>query len=617
MAIPSFDENVITRENKEMFELTITSDAVISTDITFTMDRISDGDKFKAVDASFVSADGMVVKRNYKKYEKRNVGQTLPKIAFQVFEKQIINLSADEKENFPICRYVPGGELYCGIFSSLGEYRKNRKYSKTIEYLVYEYDGNKQFVIYCWNVFSTILFVQECLKRFGAPGDAFKLIYCEKTEKEKGEKGSAAEAADNKTGAWGYLNEFSQILIDSKNIIFRGAPGTGKTHLAKEIAADIVSNGQVANYFELTPEQKKQVEFVQFHPSYDYSDFVEGLRPKLNSDGSMGFELKAGIFKQFADDARKNYENSQKSQAEIAKELSVQAAMEEFFSGIEFGSDVFETVNGNKFTVTNVTDSHIYISIPENATSKNLALPISEIRMMLESEKEFKKVKDITSFLGKTYATQGYSYDFVIYNEILKKKRNSGRVPKKQELKKYVFIIDEINRGEISKILGELFFAIDPGYRGKAGEVSTQYANMHSEPEEKFYIPENVYIIGTMNDIDRSVDSFDFALRRRFRFIEIKADSRLEMLDGLEDDALKAEAIGRMKALNAEIAECLNENYQIGAAYFLKLKTLGFDRLWTDFLRPLLREYTVGMYDETGIMDKFEKAYGYKVEAES
>ena len=179
------------------------------------------------------------------------------------------------------------------------------------------------------------------------------------------------------------------------------------------------------------------------------------------------------------------------------------------------------------------------------------------------------------------------------------------------EQKKYIFIIDEINRGEISKIFGELFFAIDPGYRGRAGEISTQYANLHSDPDEKFYVPENVYIIGTMNDIDRSVDSFDFAMRKRFRFIELKADECLEMLDSLEEN-LKEEAIRRMAALNKEIAatEDLNEDYQIGAAYFLKLKTLTFKQLWTDYLRPLLQEYVRGMYDEEGIMKRFARAYG-------
>jgi 5-methylcytosine-specific restriction endonuclease McrBC GTP-binding regulatory subunit McrB len=172
----------------------------------------------------------------------------------------------------------------------------------------------------------------------------------------------------------------------------------------------------------------------------------------------------------------------------------------------------------------------------------------------------------------------------------------------------FVFIIDEINRGEISKIFGELFFALDPGYRGRIGEVSTQYANLHENPEERFFIPDNVYIIGTMNDIDRSVDSFDFAMRRRFRFIEIKASDRLEMLDGLNE---KDEAIRRMNSLNEAISgiEELNENYHIGASYFLKLKTLNFGQLWTDYLAPLLQDYVRGMYDEKGILEKLKEAY--------
>lgn len=205
--------------------------------------------------------------------------------------------------------------------------------------------------------------------------------------------------------------------------------------------------------------------------------------------------------------------------------------------------------------------------------------------------------------------------DFAIYKAIKAKKSTVSKAKAKQEeLKKYIFIIDEINRGEISKIFGELFFAIDPGYRGKAGEISTQYSNLHSDPGEKFYIPENVYIIGTMNDIDRSVDSFDFAMRRRFRFVELRADERLEVLASLENEELEAEAIRRMAALNKAIAEVedLNENYQIGASYFLKLKTLDFDQLWTDYLQPLLQEYIQGMYDEEGIMNRFARAYGYQ-----
>lgn len=602
---------------QEKFELVISSDSVTSTDERFTMDNLSLGDNYKPLGAFFRKANGEEIKRTYSKGERRNSNQTLPRIACQVFEKQLAAMSIESKESFPICKYNPSSEMICGIYASVEEFREHRK---TIEYLVYSYDNGRQFVFYCWNIFSTIIFVQECLKRFGEPGDQMILTYREKDEQEDQEATAEAAAQEELVQQFkGYQNPYSSMLIESKNLIFRGAPGTGKSYLAKEIAADIISNGYYEKYTQLSDEQKKQVEFVQFHPSYDYSDFVEGLRPKVNDDGSMGFELQDGIFKKFVTRARKNYEDSQKSKEAIAKEVSVQESMMDFFSGIELGVDTFKTINGNEFTITSVDDKHINISIPGNATVNKLSLSVDEVRRMLESDVKFTKIKDITAFFGKTFATQGYSYDFAIYKAIKAKKGATSKAKTKTtELKKYIFIIDEINRGEISKIFGELFFAIDPGYRGKAGEISTQYSNLHSDPDEKFYIPENVYIIGTMNDIDRSVDSFDFAMRRRFRFVELRADERLEMLALLDDEDLEAEAIRRMAALNREIAdvEDLNENYQIGASYFLKLKTLSFDQLWTDYLQPLLQEYVQGMYDEEGLMNKFAKAYGYKKPAE-
>lgn len=597
---------------QEKFEMTITADGVTSTDERFTMDNLSLGDNYKPLNAYLQKADGEVIKRTYSKGERRNSNQTMPRIACQVFEKQIASLSVEGRESFPVCKYNPSSETICGIYTSVEEFRQHRK---TIEYLTYSYDNGRQFVLYCWNVFSTIIFVQECLKRFGEPGDKMILTYREKDEREEQEATAEAAAQEELVQQFkGYQNPFSSMLIESKNLIFRGAPGTGKSYLAKEIAADIISNGYYEKFTQLSEEQRKQVEFVQFHPSYDYSDFVEGLRPKVNDDGTMGFELQDGIFKKFIARARKNYEDSQKSKEAIEREVSVQESMTDFFSGIELGVDTFKTINGNEFTITSVDESHINISIPGNATVNKLALNVDEIRRMLESDVKFTKIKDITAFFGKTFATQAYSYDFAIYKAIKSKRASSAKGKTKQaELKKYIFIIDEINRGEISKIFGELFFAIDPGYRGRAGEISTQYANLHADPDEKFYIPENVYIIGTMNDIDRSVDSFDFAMRRRFRFVELRADERLEMLANLEDEELEAEAIRRMSALNREIAavEDLNENYQIGASYFLKLKTLTFDQLWTDYLHPLLQEYIQGMYDEEGIMNRLAKAYGY------
>lgn len=598
-------------QNK-IFILTITADDVKSTDIRFTLNNLGLGDNYKPVGAYFQSSNGQKTERTRKKNENTISNRTMPSLACQLFEKQLDALSADEKVNFPICQYSQDGYIIRGIYTSEDEYKNGRR--NTMVYFTYNYDNGKQFVFEYWNLFSTIKFVQECLKRFGANGDKFVLEYIEKEEKKKAQSNNEEDVIDDPImNLQGYKNKYSNWLIESKNIIFRGAPGTGKTYLAKEIAADIVSKGNIDKYDNLTAEQKQQIEFVQFHPSYDYTDFVEGLRPIPNSDDSMGFKLCDGIFKAFVDRARKNHVNSQKSLETIEKELSVQEAIEEFFSNIELGVTTFKTVRGSEFTITEVDDDRIRIYILSNEKANTLLLDSDKLKTMLESENDF-ELKDIKEFFGYARRMQDHSYYLAIYKEIKalksKKKRLTTQV-KKEDPKNYVFIIDEINRGEISKIFGELFFSIDPGYRGEIGAVKTQYANLHKDPDEKFYIPDNVYIIGTMNDIDRSVDSFDFAMRRRFRFIEIKADEKIEMLNRLGNPAKIQDAVDHMTALNKAILEIedLNENYQIGASYFLKLESLTVDQLWTDYLQPLLQEYIRGMYDEKGIMSKLEKAY--------
>lgn len=195
--------------------------------------------------------------------------------------------------------------------------------------------------------------------------------------------------------------------------------------------------------------------------------------------------------------------------------------------------------------------------------------------------------------------------------------------------KSYVFIIDEINRGEISKIFGELFFSIDLGYRGEKGLVKTQYQNLitdESDPfYEGFYVPENVYIIGTMNDIDRSVESMDFAMRRRFAWEEVKANENTGMLDELKD--MKEEVIEVMKRLNAAIwnedtntgIEGLNAAYHIGGSYFSKLtlylhedhanKEAAYKHLWDNHLKGVLFEYLRGTADAMENLKMLEQVY--------
>ena len=281
---------------------------------------------------------------------------------------------------------------------------------------------------------------------------------------------------------------------------------------------------------------------------------------------------------------------------------------------MEFPSDKLYTKRQSSFIITEIDENYIYISIPENEVSKNAKLKIKDIETMLTSESQFEQVKDITQFFNKNNATQEFSYYLTLYKMIKNESIQDEIIEIDNELKNFVFIIDEINRGEISKIFGELFFSIDPGYRGEKGSVSTQYANLH-ETDEKFYIPENVYIIGTMNDIDRSVDTFDFAMRRRFRFVEITAESQLGMLDEVLGDKAE-EAKIRLRNLNAEIEKVqeLNSHYHIGPSYFLNLKDVDFDYelLWSDYLKPLLEDYLRGSYEEVEKLKILKKAFDLK-----
>lgn len=407
----------------------------------------------------------------------------------------------------------------------------------------------------------------------------------------------------------GMCGDVLTLLKNNHNIILTGAPGTGKTYLAKQIARLMLFGKK--NEDELNENEKKQFNeqcgFVQFHPSYDYTDFVEGLRPVKSEDENGIFERKDGCFKAFCKKAIVYQRTNVSDNFDEAWEKLVDYLNDNDFINVPFLSDKSKTFR---------TELNEYGTGLASRTYQDGNYQKGE--WIKGQSKFFSKDQLYNVYKGLPGVPSG-GHDNYRKAVVEKMKESFNLIDYKAgsissgDKKPFVFIIDEINRGEISKIFGELFFSIDPGYRGIKGKVETQYQNLIKEDDdfyEGFYVPENVYIIGTMNDIDRSVESMDFAFRRRFAFAEIKADENVGMLDDLK---WKDEAIERMKRLNEAISktEGLSSAYHIGASYFMKLKNYkgDFNQLWEYHLEGLLHEYLRGMQGVEDSMKKLKNAY--------
>lgn len=532
-------------------------------------------------------------------------------------------------------------------------------------------------------------------------------------------------------------SKYSEMLLKAKNVVLTGAPGTGKTYLARQMAEKLI----------LTPEQESQIEETAFGEYQNFAfdpaevervdrawqywrgriladdfnlndfanvlgniedprvseyggylmNFLERTSSKIYGSSKPGNADNYGI-KMNTDRSYGFYDSDEKfnrEQAEVRFNTDISAWLQEllrseFDHQMELADNPPAIIRSRQLirkilvlehptellctyqdkTVDNAyryfvkgTDSNYFRQ--SRALLSNL---FERFRLERTKENQFKIQHFIWHFFsakggGDMGVTHGQlkkeylndyvgfvqfhpSYDYTDFFDGLRPFRKEGQseigfelkngsfkafcVKAKKEMeqpnpKKFVFIIDEINRAEIAKVFGELFFAIDPGYRGQAGMVRTQYGNIQTErtcfvtaEDDWFYVPENVYIIGTMNDIDRSVETFDFAMRRRFAWMEITAEERKNMWDG-NIDPWKEEAGKKMSSLNKAISNVsgLSAAYHIGPAYFLKLNESkgDFQQLWDYHIGVILAEYVRGTPNTDETLSNLKEAYDHPATA--
>ncbi|QGK73191.1 McrB family protein [Flavobacterium sp. SLB02] len=346
---------------------------------------------------------------------------------------------------------------------------------------------------------------------------------------------------------WEILVNLSNPFSLKKQIVKYGAPGTGKTYTAKQ-TSQLQFNIWKSEFAEQEDiDFNDLVETIQFHPSYTYEDFMEGLRPILDSNKQAQLSLENGIFKSFCI---------------VAGKWEVDVAL---------------------------------LNLEKDWTT-----------ITIQDLEDYKKE------LNNDYWK--YIFD---YKD--KTKKLADAVPP------YFMIIDEINRAELSRVFGELMLCLE--YRGIKGAVKTQYAQLNNNDTGmiklgsgfQFFIPHNVYILATMNTIDRSVESFDFALRRRFKWEEVEPDISLLKYHFSKKNKVWTVLADNLGSLNEEIAKqpLLGKDYRIGHAYLWDLpysinqSASEIRRIvWKDSIAPLLEEYLRGTGREDLVDNTFSKKFG-------
>ena len=372
------------------------------------------------------------------------------------------------------------------------------------------------------------------------------------------------------------MNPSEQIKQPLNRILF-GAAGTGKTYHTINHALSIIENKPLEvleqedrTALKLRFDQYKeqgQIKFVTFHQSFSYEDFVEGIRAETDDNEQLSYDVKAGVFKEICEDAQIETDAKQNN-VSAPIEASINSAIDQLITQAKTEEMIFHTKRGAEIKVSSNSAGTLFAL---TSTGSNITLSIRHIRNYLKTQSDI--------------IVDQKSYEWAIANSLRSEVEYTKSIEK---VKPYVLIIDEINRGNISRIFGELITLIEDSKRQGADEalsVTLPYS------KDDFSVPDNVYIIGTMNSSDRSLTGLDIALRRRFTFIEMPP--KPELLTGVEVKGLDIRKL--LEVINQRIEVLLDRDHCIGHANFMTLQKdpslTNLAQIFKQKIIPQLQEY--------------------------